>query len=236
MATYDSSDLRSVLAYIKDRFGLDVFTKPDRVPALLSDLAPGLKNDRTMIGRLSRLGILADFADNICETDSVQKRIISKSMAQLIQSEFIRPAIAAAYISIIADVFGWKVEVDVPRETTEEKVKFDSERYMKESQDRDFLMGKKASDEERFDEARLLFSKAYGKGNILAGVHLGEMHYLGKGCERNYDKAIPLFVDGMHRNCPLGAAWLAEAYKVGKGVPKDVDKAQQIYNSCVDAL
>ena len=148
MATYDSNDLRSVLAYIKDRFGLDVFSKPGRVPALLSDLAPGLKNERTMIERLSRLGILADLADNISETDSVQKRIISRSMAQLIQSEFIRPSIAAAYISIIADVFEWKVQVDIPRETTEEKVKFDSERYMKESQDRDFLMGKKASDEE----------------------------------------------------------------------------------------
>lgn len=236
MAAYDSSDLRSVLAYIKDRFGLDVFTKPGRVPALLSDLAPSLKNDRIMLERLSRLGILEDFVENTYEGEPVQKRIISKSLTQLTQAEFIRPAIAASYISVMVDVFGWKIEVEIPKETTEEKVKFDSERYMKESQDRDFLMGKKAADEERFDDARLLFSKAYGNGNVLAGVHLGEIYYSGKGCDRNYDKAIPLFVDGMHRDCPLGAEWLAEAYRVGKGVPKDIDKAKEIYNACIEAL
>lgn len=236
MAAYDSSDLKSVLAYIKDRFGLDVFTKPGRVPALLSDLAPSLRNDRIMLERLSRLGILEDFMENTYESESVQKRIISKSLTQLTQAEFIRPAIAASYISVMVDVFGWKIEVEIPKETTGEKVKFDSARYMKESQDRDFLMGKKAADEERFDDARLLFSKAYGNGNVLAGVHLGEIYYSGKGCDRNYDKAIPLFVDGMHRDCPLGAEWLAEAYRVGKGVPKDVDKAKEIYNACVEAL
>lgn len=236
MTAYDSSDLRSVLAYIKDRFGLDVFTKPGRVPALLSDLAPSLKNDRIMLERLSRLGILEDFVENTYEGEPVQKRIISKSLTQLTQAEFIRPAIAASYISVMVDVFGWKIEVEIPKETTEEKVKFDSERYMKESRDRDFLMGKKAADEERFDDARLLFSKAYGNGNVLAGVHLGEIYYSGKGCDRNYDKAIPLFVDGMHRDCPLGAEWLAEAYRVGKGVPKDIDKAKEIYNACIEAL
>ena len=236
MTAYDSSDLRSVLAYIKDRFGLDVFTKPGRLPALLSDLAPSLKNDRIMLERLSRLGILEDFVENTYEGEPVQKRIISKSLTQLTQAEFIRPAIAASYISVMVDVFGWKIEVEIPKETTEEKVKFDSERYMKESQDRDFLMGKKAADEERFDDARLLFSKAYGNGNVLAGVHLGEIYYSGKGCDRNYDKAIPLFVDGMHRDCPLGAEWLAEAYRVGKGVPKDIDKAKEIYNACIEAL
>lgn len=236
MTAYDSSNLKSTLAYIKDRFGLDVFTKPGRVPALLSDLAPGLKNDRIMLERLSRLGILGDFVENTYENEVIQKRIVSKSMTQLTQSEFIRPAIAASYISVMTEVFGWTIEVEIPKETTEEKIKFDSERYMKESQDRDFLLGKRAVEDERFDEARLLFSKAYGKGNVLAGVHLGELYYFGKGCERDYDKAIPLFVDGMHRGCPLGAAWFAEAYGVGKGVPKDVDKAIEIYSSCVEAL
>ena len=236
MAAYDSNDLKSTLVYIKEIFGLDVFTKPGRVPALLSDLAPKLKNDRIMLERLSRLGILEDFVENTYESESGQKRIILKSLDQLTQAEFIRPAIAASYISLIVEVFGWKIEVEIPQESTEDKVKFDSARYMKESQDRDFLMGKKAADEERFDDARLLFSKAYGNGNVLAGVHLGEIYYSGKGCDRNYDKAIPLFVDGMHRCCPLGAEWLAEAYRVGKGVPKDIEKAKEIYNSCVESL
>lgn len=106
MAAYDSSDLKSTLAYIKDRFGLDAFTKPGRVSALLSDLAPGLKSDRIMLERLSRLGILEDFVANTYENESVQKRIIAKSLTQLTQAEFIRPAIAASYISIMAEVFG----------------------------------------------------------------------------------------------------------------------------------
>ena len=236
MTAYDSSNLKSTLAYIKDRFGLDVFTKPGRVPALLSDLAPGLKNDRIMLERMSRLGILDDFVENTYENEAKQKRIVSKSMTQLTQSEFIRPAIATSYISVMTEVFGWTIEVEIPKETTEEKIKFDSEKYMKESQDRDFLLGKRAVKEELFDEARLMFSKAYGQGNVLAGVHLGEIYYSGNGCERDYDKAIPLFVDGMHRGCPLGAEWLAEAYRVGKGVPKDVDKAKEIYSACVEAL
>ncbi|MCR4892217.1 MAG: hypothetical protein K5989_08575 [Lachnospiraceae bacterium] len=236
MAAYDSSDLKSVLAYIKDRFGLDVFTKPGRVPALLSDLAPDMKNERNMLEKLFRLGILIDFAENTYEEEPVQKRIISKSLNQLTQAEFIRPAIAASYISILAEVFGWKIEVEIPKETAEEKIEFDSERYMKESQDRDFLLGKKAFNEERFDDARLLFSKAHGNGNVLAGVHLGEIYYYGNGCDRNYDKAIPLLVDGMHRGCPLGAELLAKAYRAGKGVPEDVAKAKEIHNACVEAL
>lgn len=96
MVAYDSSDLKSVLVYIKDRFGLDVFAKPGRVSALLSDFAPGLKKDRILLDRLSRLGILEDFVDNTYEGESVQKRIISKSLTYLTQAEFIRPAIATS--------------------------------------------------------------------------------------------------------------------------------------------
>lgn len=236
MDTYDSSDLKSVLVYIKDRFGLDVFTKPGRVPALLSDLAPGLKNDRVMLERLSRIGVFEDFVGNMYESEYIQKRIISKSLTQLTQAEFIRPAIAASYISILTVVFGWKIEVEIPKDNNEEKMNFDSQQYMKESQERDYLLAKKAVDAEKFDEARLLFSKAYGNGNVLAGVCLGEIYYNGKGCNPNYDKAISFFVDGMHRGCPLGAEWLAEAYRVGKGVPKDIDKAKKIYNTSVEAL
>lgn len=236
MAVYDSSDLKSTLVYIKDRFGVDAFTKPGRAPALLSDLAPELKSDRVMLERMSRLGILEDFVTHTYENASVQKRITSKALTQLIQAEFIRPTVAASYIRIMTEVLGWKIEVEIPEETNDQKLKFDSQRYMRESRDRDFVMGKKAVDEEKFDKAILLFSKAYENGNVLAGVHLGEMYYYGQGGERDYDKAIPLFVDGMHRGCPLGADWLAEAYRLGKGVPKDIEKASDLYASCAEAL
>lgn len=236
MNTYDSNDLKSVLIYIKDRFGLDAFTKPGRVSALLSDLAPGLKNDRVMLERLSRIGVFEDFIRNMYENEYIQKRIISKSLTKLTEAEFIRPTIAASYISILAVVFGWKIEVEIPKDSYEEKMIFDSQQYMTESQNGDFFVAKMAIDSEKFDMARFLFSKAYGNGNVLAGVCLGEMYYTGKGCTRDYDKAVSLFVDGMHRGCPLGAEWLAEAYRVGKGVPKDIDKAKQIYNNSVEAL
>ena len=75
MVSYDSGDLKSVLAYIKERFGLDVFTEPGRVPALLCDLAPGLKNDRIMLERLSRQGILEDFVENTYEREPVKNVI-----------------------------------------------------------------------------------------------------------------------------------------------------------------
>lgn len=237
MATYDSSDLKSTLTYIKDRFGFDVFTKPGRVPAILSDLAPGLKNDRIMLERLSRLGILEDFVENTYENESVQKRIISKSMSQLTQAEFIRPAIAASYISVITDVFGWKIKVEIPKEATDKKMKFDSQKYLKESQERDYSLAVKAYTSENLQEALLLFSKSYSQGNILAGIKLGQMHWYGEcSDEKEYEVGLKYFIEAKSHNYPLAAEWVAEAYRMGYGVPKDKDKAAEISESCRDAL
>lgn len=236
MNGYDSNDLQSTLLYIKDRFGINVFSIKGRVSALLSDLAPNLKSDRVLLERMSRLGILEEFVSTNDSDESLKKRLVSRAMTQLIQTEYIRPAIAATYLSTLINVFGWKIEVEIPRESSFEKMKFDSIRYMQESQDSDFLLGKKAYENDRFHEAKLHLTKSYGKGNVLAGRLLGEIYYSGKGCERNYDKAVSLFVDGMQRGCPLSAEWLAEAYRVGKGVPQDKEKAKEIYDSCVEAL
>lgn len=235
MSEYDPSDLTSTLIYIKSKFGTDAFVKYGRVSALVTDLAPNLKNDRTMLERMSRLGILKEFVPLTGADEGIQKSFILRSMMRLIHEEYIRPDIAATYLSKLVIVFDWKIEVEIP-ESSVEKMKFDSKRYFQEARDRDFLMGKKAYETERFDEARLLFSKAYGNGNILAGIHLGEIYYLGNGCECNYDKAIPLFVDGMNRGCPLAAEWLAYAYQFGKGVPKDIVKAKEVFESCRDAI
>lgn len=237
MTAYNSSDLKSTLAYIKDRFGLDVFIKPGRVPALLSDLAPGLKNDCIMLERLSRLGILEDFVENTDEDESVQKRIVLKSMTQLTQTEFIRPAIAASYISIMVDVFRWKIEVEIPTETTDENMKFDSQRYMRESQERYYSLAVKAYISENMQDALLLFSKSYSQGNILAGIKLGQMHWYGEcSDEKEYEVALKYFIEAKSNNYPLAAEWIAEAYRMGHGVPKDRDKAAKISESCRDAL
>lgn len=236
MSEYNPSNLTSTLVYIKNRFGTDVFAKHGQVSALVSDLAPSLKSDRIMLERMSRIGILEEFVSACNADENTKKYLISKSMTILTHSEYIRPNIAATYLNILVSVFGWNVEVDIPRESSIEKMKFDSKRYFQESQDRDFLMGKKAFEAEKFDDARRLFSKAYRNGNALAGVHLGEIYYSRNGCDHDYDKAIPLFVDGMNRECPLGAEWLAEAYRTGKGVPKDKEKSKEIFDYCVEAL
>lgn len=236
MSEYNPSDLTSTLVYIKNRFGTEVFSKRGRVPALVSDLAPSLKNDRVMLERMSRLGILGEFVSISKADDSTKKRLISKTMTLLTHSEYIRPAIAATYLSVLVDVFEWNIKVEIPKESSVEKMKFDSARYLRESMDREYLLAKKAMNEDRFDEARLLLSKCYGAGNILAGVNLGEIYYSGYGCEKDYKKAVQLFVDGMSQGNPLGAEWLATAYKWGRSVPKDKNKAMEIYESCCDAL
>lgn len=237
MATYNSSDLKSTLYYIKDKFGLGVFTKPGRVPALLSDLAPGLKNDRIMLEKLSRLGILEDFVANIYENETVQKHVISRSLMQLTQAEFIRPAIAALYISILLDVFGWKIKVEIPKEPTEKNMKFNFQKYLQESQERNYSLAVKAYTSENLQDALLLFSKSYSQGNILAGIKLGQMHWYGECFDKmEYEVGLKYFIEAKSHNYPLAAEWVAQAYRMGHGVPKDNDKAAEISASCRDAL
>lgn len=189
-----------------------------------------------MLERLSRRGILEDFVSNTSADEEVKRRLIYKFMSDLKYSEYIRADIVDAYLSTLVTVFEWDVEVQIPNETTTNNIKFDSERFMQESQDETFLKGKEAFGDEKFDEAKRLFSKAYECGNVLAGVHLGEIYFLGNGCDCNYGKAISLFVDGMNRGCPLGAEWLAYAYKLGNGIPQDREKARELLDSSIDAL
>lgn len=236
MSEYNPDDLISTLVYIKNRFGQEAFTKHGRVSALISDLAPGLGNARSMIERMSRLGILEEFVSGSDADKAAKNQFISRAMTLLIDSEYIRPAIAVTYLNTLSHVFEWNIQIEVPRESSAGKMKFDSERYFRESRDHDFLKGKRAFAREKFDKARLLFHKAYRNGNVLAGVYLGEVYYAGKGCECDYDKAILLFVDGMNRGCPLGAVWLAESYRMGTGVPEDGEKSREIFNFCVEAL
>lgn len=116
MNKYNPADLVSTLDYIKRRFGTDVFTKHGQVPALFSDLAPNLKGERTMLERMSRLGILEDFVYTSNSDKVTKQQMITKSMAVLTQSEFIQPHIAATYLNALISVFEWNIEVDVPGE------------------------------------------------------------------------------------------------------------------------
>lgn len=236
MADYNAQDLQSTLMYIKNRFGTNVFTAPGRVPALLSDLAPSLKEDRVMLERMSRLGILEGFVNTDGSGEREKDMFVSKTITRLTESEFIRGKIAATYVATLVEVFGWKTVVAVPKEFNKEPFKFDSQRYLREIKDDTYLQADRAYAKEDFANAKMLFNRANVYGNIHAGVRLGQMYWSGDGCDIDYEKAIQLFVVGESQGNPLANEWLVEAYRMGKGVPKDKEKAEELSNLGQKAL
>lgn len=186
MATYDSTNLKSTLCYIKDRFGIEVFQNQGKVFALLSDLAPSLKNDRSMIEKLSRLGILEDLINHRQDALSVQKQIVAKAMMKLTEEEFIRSDIANLYINTMLEVFGWSVSVDIPEDTAEDatdpKKKF--ERYKKGAEAGEayamnnlgycYQNGLGVGSDDK--QAEFWYRKAAEAGNKDAERHLKEMN------------------------------------------------------------
>lgn len=237
MVSYDMRDISSCLAYIADRFGIEVFSIQGRVTAILSDLAPTLTSERVMIDRMSRRSILSDFAKaNTCSVTE-KERIITKSLMTLIDCEFIAPNIAARYVKILVDIFHWNLPVDLPKSAnTSYVIQFDAKQYLIDSEDQLYRSAMAVRKQENYDEAFRLFEKAYHQGNLLAGIKMAQLYRDGLGCLKSDEKAIQFFMIGYKENHPLAAAWVAEHYRMGRGVPKDRDKALQIYNSCKDAL
>ena len=236
MADYNAQDLQSTLMYIKNRFGMNVFTTPGRVPALFSDLAPSLKEDRVMLERMSRLGILEGFVNTDGSSEREKKMFVSKTITRLTESEFIRAKIAATYVAALVEVFGWRTVVVVPKEYNKEPFKFDSQRYLREIKDDTYLQADRAYAKEDYANAKMLFNRANVYGNIHAGIRLGQMYWNGDGCDIDYEKAIQLFVVGESQGNPLANEWLVEAYRMGKGVPKDKEKAEELSNLGQKAL
>ena len=107
MSNYKPEDFKSALIYIKDRFGTDIFEKPERIMAVFSDIAPNLKNDRTMLERMAKLGILKEFAAADRKSEAEKKHVIAVAMDQLTKQEFIQQQIAEKYLSDLCDVFSW---------------------------------------------------------------------------------------------------------------------------------
>ena len=114
MNNYNPNDLKSTLQYIKRNYGYEIFTKQGELLAVFSDLAPNLKNERVMLERMSRSGILKDFVLYTGKSKQEQERVISKAMTQLTQSQYIMPDIAATYLSILISVFGWNISIANP--------------------------------------------------------------------------------------------------------------------------
>ena len=228
MADYNAKDLQNTLMYIKKNFGTNVFTAPGRVPALLSDLAPSLKEDRVMLERMSRLGILEGFVNTDGSGEREKDMFVSKTITRLTESEFIRGKIAATYVATLVEVFGWRTVVTVPKEFNKESFKFDIQRYLREIKDDTYLQADKAYAKEDYANAKMLFNRANVYGNIHAGVRLGQMYWSGDGCDIDYEKAIQFFVVGESQGNPVANEWLVEAYRMGKGVPEDKEKAEEL--------
>lgn len=232
MTSEKDKSLKDVLVYIKDKFGIEIFAKRERVIALLSDLAPSLKSEKNMLQKMAKNGILEEFVSAYNADEDTKKRIVSKAIMILTSDEYIKSNIATKYMCIILEVFGWDIQIDIPKESTIENMKFDVRRFLQESKEADYIKAIKAYTKEDFVNARLYFANSYRRGNILAGIKLGQMDYWGEAGEKNYKSALKLFMEGADYSYPLATEWLVEAYRLGKGIPKDRDKAKELARYC----
>lgn len=122
MSGYNENDLKSVLVYIRDSFGIEVFEKRGQALALLGDLAPSLRNEKRMLEKMFKIGILEDFTSSVNSDERTKKSVIARSLTTLTVSEYIRPKVAAEYINILVAVFGWNIPVELPKESKEEEM------------------------------------------------------------------------------------------------------------------
>lgn len=102
-------DLKNTLIYIKQRFGNSPFLKHERLLALMGDIAPDLKEERSTIKLVAKTGIFEKLADSENKTDDEKKQDISEAFQLLKEKEYVRPDAAAAYLKTIAEVFEWPV-------------------------------------------------------------------------------------------------------------------------------
>lgn len=113
MKDYEADDLRNVLFYIKNNFGLEVFLKKGKLTAFFSDLAPSLKAEKRMLGLLLQLGILEDLLMCIDKNDADQYHAVKMAFTRLVDNEYIQPEIAIKYLNVVAGVMGIKVPSDI---------------------------------------------------------------------------------------------------------------------------
>ena len=116
MGSYDSSGLKDTLIAIKDRFGTEALLDGKKLISIFSDFAPELKNERGMLDRISRAGIMKEFAAAAASDENARRRAFFKARERLVRSEYIMQDIAEGYLGALASVFGWNFdpEADVP--------------------------------------------------------------------------------------------------------------------------
>lgn len=120
---------------------------------------------------------------------------------------------------------------------------FNAARYALESSDPDYISGVKATYSADTDTGIKLLEKCFKKGNILAGIVLGEIYgntsyWLPDRQAQKHmqNQAITYYYSGQTAGYPTGAILLADAHDLGKGVKKNKDVARALWNQCRDAL
>ena len=116
---YEANDLKSTLIYIKDNYGLGVFLKQGRLIALLSDLAPSLKKEKSMLGRMDKAGMFAELISSQNMNEDQKKHNIALVLKKLVENDFIQPKIAREYVQLLVDILG--LNIDVSGTTSAEK-------------------------------------------------------------------------------------------------------------------
>ena len=110
---YDASDFRSVLKYMRQRFGRELFRNPKRMSAVLRDLAPSLDAENNVLRQLGERGLLSEL--DRAQSRDVQ-RVMMKLRACLTDYLQLPPERADDYLSVLMDVYG--VSGPPPRPST----------------------------------------------------------------------------------------------------------------------
>lgn len=108
MKNYDPQDLKSVLEYIYDSYGLSVFLKTGKLQAYFSDLAPRLSKELHMIKLLDENGILEKLSRVDVNDVAQQKKILNISKAKLTGDIPIDPAYVISFLQILSEVLRWR--------------------------------------------------------------------------------------------------------------------------------
>ena len=107
---YDNNDLKEVLSYIKEVYGEESFTDY-RLIGYLSDFAPNLIKEKTIIKKLCDIKLMSKIINNISSGDAVKNKIIKSAYNYLIK-ELIPEETANTIIEVIASVFSYNFEVE----------------------------------------------------------------------------------------------------------------------------
>ena len=124
--------------------------------------------------------------------------------------------------------------------------RFDIKRYMAEKSNKDYRYGCMELNKGNFGNAfktfeRLAFSALYDKFkivNVLAGIKLAEMYYLGDGVKVSEFSAAQILVSLIPYNNPLVFAWISELFRFAIPDLTKEDKllSKKIFQKCYKEL